>query len=93
MSGAECLQEIGLAGLVHFAFYHHDVVVGSTYHQLHVGILELLECRINYKLTVYVLRALLPIGPLKGMSLTAIAADAARPARQSVRLRRRLSMG
>ncbi len=53
VGGLESCQQFGFADFVHLAFYHHDIVVGSADHQLHVGFFELLECGIDHKLTAY----------------------------------------
>ncbi len=45
-------QKFGFAHFVHFAFHHHDIVVCCTYHQFHIGALELLECGVDDELTV-----------------------------------------
>ncbi len=50
-----CLErgkKVGFRHLAHFAFHHHDIVVGSTYHKFHIGALKLLESRVDDKLTV-----------------------------------------
>ncbi len=50
--GLEGCQEVGFGYFVHFAFDHHDVVVGGTYHQFHIGLFELLECGVDDKFAV-----------------------------------------
>ena len=52
MGGAQGGEEVGFGGFVHFAFYHHDVVVGGAYHEFHVGFLHLLEGGVDHKLAV-----------------------------------------
>ena len=37
------LEQILLADLLHLAFHHHDVLFGGTDHDVHVGVLHLLE--------------------------------------------------
>ena len=44
--------QLVFAALVHFAFHHHDVVVSSTYHKFHVGVLNLLKCGVDDEFTV-----------------------------------------
>lgn len=50
--GLEGCQEVGFGHFVHFAFDHHDIVVGGAYHQLHIGLFELLECGVDDKFAV-----------------------------------------
>ncbi len=45
-------EEFGFAHFVHLAFHHHDVVVGSAYHQFHVGFLKLFECGVDDEFAV-----------------------------------------
>ena len=52
VSGLECSEKVGFRHFVHFAFHHHDIVVGGAYHQLHVGVFKLLECGVDDKLAV-----------------------------------------
>ena len=48
----EGTQQILLADLLHLTLYHHDVLSRSTNHDVHIGLLHLLEGRINHILTV-----------------------------------------
>ena len=52
MSGLEGSQKFSFGHFVHFAFHHHDVVVGGTDHEFHVGFFELFESGIDYEFTV-----------------------------------------
>ena len=45
-------QKVGLLHFLHFAFHHHDVLFGSAYHEVHVGLSELLEGGVDDKLSV-----------------------------------------
>ena len=83
MGGFEGFEQVGLRNFVHFAFDHHDVFISGTYHQIHVGSFEFAEGRIYSEFTVDGATRTSEIGPLKGISDTARAADAARPARAS----------
>ena len=42
-----------LGHFFHLAFHHHDVFCGCTHHDVHVGTLHLLVCRVYYILSVY----------------------------------------
>ncbi len=84
VGGAEGGQEVGFRHFVHLALHHHDVVVGCAYHELHVGAFKLLEGGVDNKLAIDAGHSLTSeMGPSKGMSLTARAAEAARPASAS----------
>ncbi len=52
MGNLEGFEEFGFRNLVHFAFNHHDIVVGGTDHQLHIGLFKLLESGVDYEFTV-----------------------------------------
>ena len=43
VSCLESTKQILLGNLFHLTFNHHDVLVGCTYHQVHIGLLHLLE--------------------------------------------------
>ena len=43
MSHLECFEQCAFGHFVHFAFNHHDILFGGTYHDVHVGLLELVE--------------------------------------------------
>ena len=45
-------QQILFGHFFHFAFHHHDVLVGGTYHQVHVGLFQLLEGGVDDELSV-----------------------------------------
>ena len=47
VSCLESAKQILLAHLIHLTFYHHDVVVGSTDHKVHVSLFHLLESRVD----------------------------------------------
>ena len=53
MTSLEGTQQILLRHLAHFTFHHHDVVVGSTYHDIHVSFCKLFESRVNYILAIH----------------------------------------
>ena len=53
-------EEVSLGNFVHLAFHHHDVVVGGAYHKLHIGLLKLLESRVDDELAVDAGHARLP---------------------------------
>lgn len=48
MSDLESFEQCAFGHFVHFAFYHHDVLFRSTYHDVHVSVLELFVGRVNY---------------------------------------------
>ena len=52
VSGLEGSEEVGLLHFLHLAFHHHDVLFGSSDHEVHVGLLELLEGGIDDELAV-----------------------------------------
>ncbi len=52
VGGFQGSQKFLLGNLVHFAFHHHDVVVGCAYHQVHVGFLKLLEGGVDNEFAV-----------------------------------------
>ena len=52
VGGLEGSEEVGLLHFLHLAFHHHDVLFGSAYHEVHVGLSKLLECRVDDKLAV-----------------------------------------
>ena len=43
MTSLQCTEQVLLRNLTHFAFHHHDILISGTYHDVHVGILQLLE--------------------------------------------------
>jgi len=45
-------EHVCFAYLVHFAFYHHDVVIGSCNHELKVAVCHFAECRIDLEFAV-----------------------------------------
>ena len=47
-----CIKHFGFADLIEFAFYHHNVFVGSSHNHVDVGSLALIVRRINLELTV-----------------------------------------
>ena len=47
VSSLECAKQILLAHLIHLTLDHHDVLVGSTNHKVHVGLFHLLESRVD----------------------------------------------
>ena len=63
---AESIEEFGFAHLVHLTLDHHDVVVGSAYHEFHVGFLELFECGVDHKLAVDACNAHFGDGTVEG---------------------------
>ena len=64
--GLEGCQKVGFGDFVHFAFDHHDVVVGGSYHQFHIGLFELLECGVDNKFAVDACNAHLGDGSVEG---------------------------
>ena len=66
VSGLEGADEVLLGHLVHLALYHHDVLLGSAYHDVHVGIFHLLVSRIDDVFTVYSGHSHLRDGALEG---------------------------
>ncbi len=48
----ESLEKFSFRNFVHLSLYHHYIVVGGAYHQFDVGVLDLLECRVDYPLAV-----------------------------------------
>ena len=65
-SGLEGTQQILLRHLFHLTFHHHDVLSRSTNHDVHVGLLHLLEGRIDYILAIDTSHAHLRDGALEG---------------------------
>ena len=53
MGYLEGFEKLSLRNLVHLTLDHHDVVVGGTDHQLDVGILDLLESRVDHPFAVH----------------------------------------
>ena len=51
-SSLEGADEVLLRYFLHLAFHHHDVVLGGTYHQVHIGLFHLLEGGVDDKLAV-----------------------------------------
>ena len=51
-SHLEGTDKILLRNFLHLTFHHHDVVLGSTYHDIHVCLFHLLECRVNDIFTI-----------------------------------------
>ena len=51
-SHLEGTNEILLRNFLHLTFYHHDIVLGSTNHDIHVSLFHLLECRVDNILTI-----------------------------------------
>lgn len=51
-SSLQCANHVLLRHFLHFALYHHDVLGRSTYHDIHVGILHLLEGRVDNVLAI-----------------------------------------
>ena len=43
----QSLKQSAFRHFVHFAFHHHDVFFGGTDHDVHIGVGELFECRVN----------------------------------------------
>ena len=52
VSYLHCFQQFSFRYFVHFAFYHHDVIISSGNHQVHISFFQLVKSRIDYKLTV-----------------------------------------
>ena len=46
-------KKVCFGNFLHLAFHHHDVVISSADHNVHIGLLKLLESRVNDKFTVY----------------------------------------
>ena len=53
VSHLESFEQFLFAHFLHLAFHHHDVLLGGTHHEVHVGFLQLLECRVDDKLAVH----------------------------------------
>ena len=51
-SSLQRTEQILLTDFLHLTFYHHDVLSRSTYHDVHIGLLHLLEGRINHILAI-----------------------------------------
>ena len=51
-SSLEGTDQILLSNFLHLTFHHHDVLLGSTNHDIHVSLFHLLECRVNNILTI-----------------------------------------
>ena len=39
----QSVNQVELRHFFHFAFHHHDVVLGGTYHQVHIGLFHLFD--------------------------------------------------
>ena len=65
VSGFEGSEEVALLHFLHLAFHHHDVLFGSADHEVHVGLLELLEGGVDDKLAVNACHANLGNGALE----------------------------
>ena len=57
--GLDCLvgslqgtKQILLADFLHLALNHHDIILGSTYHEVHICLLQLCEGGVNHVFTV-----------------------------------------
>ena len=64
--GLQGSQQVLLADLLHLTFHHHDVLGRGTDHDVHVGLLHLLEGGINHILAVDTGHAHLADGALEG---------------------------
>ena len=65
MCSLEGGQQILLGHFLHLTFHHHDVLLGSTYHQVHIGLLKLLPCGVDDELAVYASHSNLRDGALE----------------------------
>ena len=52
MSCFESVEEVRLLHFLHLSLHHHDVLLSSTYHKVHISFLHLFECRVDDKLTI-----------------------------------------
>ena len=52
VSHFHCFQQFSFRYFMHFTFYHHDVLISSGYHQVHVSFFQLFKSRIDNELTV-----------------------------------------
>ena len=52
MSYFHCFQQFSFGYFVHFTFYHHDVLISSGHHQIHISFFQLFKSRIDNELTV-----------------------------------------
>ena len=52
VSRLEGVEEVLFRHLVHLTFHHHDILVSSADHQIHIGFLQLLESRVDHELAV-----------------------------------------
>ena len=66
MSALQGSQQVGFLYFLHLALHHHDVLLGSTDHEVHVGILELLESGVDDKLAANACHAHFGDGTLEG---------------------------
>ena len=62
----DCLEHLSLLDLLHLTLDHHDVVQGSTDHQLDVGTLQLLEGGVDDELAIDARYAYLTDGAIEG---------------------------
>ena len=53
------------AHFVHLAFDHHNIVVSSTHHKIHVSCLQLVESRIDDEFSIYTCHAHLRYGAVE----------------------------
>ena len=66
MGHLEGFEQVGFGNLVHFAFHHHDVVVGSAHHQFDVGAFHLVERGVDDPLAVHACHAHFGDGSVEG---------------------------
>ena len=52
VSSLERSKKILLRNFLHLALNHHDVLLGSTNHQIHISLFQLLECWVDDELAV-----------------------------------------
>ena len=52
VSSLQCFQQVAFANFVHFALNHHDIVIRSTYHQIHVSLFKFTEGWVNNEFAI-----------------------------------------
>ena len=52
MGGFHGFQQVFFGNLVHFTFHHHDILISSAYHEIHVCLFQLVESRVDDELAI-----------------------------------------
>ena len=52
VSHLQCIEQVLFAYFVHFALNHHDIIIRSTYHQVHISLFKFTEGWVNYEFAI-----------------------------------------